>query len=334
MTALPLPILVVAVAFALMPKLARADIFFAVTVSPPFQYSAAARRIRLSYWLEIAIQLIIAMAVAAFWSRTVGFILMLLAGLWSIARAHGRALAFATTPNSRRVASLSPDRGSLASGIVLWAPTCFVAASGLYAWLYWEALPARLTIHWSSGQANGWMDRTPTTVGFLLGISLLICLLHAISAHGILRRTRRIAVEGSGAASESLFRRLTAATLLVFPYLVVIPVITLAFTSRLSAPSLWPTFIVALVALGITAQLHLGQGGNRLARAVLDEQPVGDRTPDAAWKWGLFYYNPDDVTLFVEKRFGIGYTVNWANRWSWTLMVLASLPIVLLVIFA
>ena len=44
-----------------------------------------------------------------------------------------------------------------------------------------------------------------------------------------------------------------------------------------------------------------------------DSAPVGDRTPDVCWKLGIFYFNPDDPALFVEKRFGIGWTVNFAN---------------------
>jgi uncharacterized membrane protein len=43
---------------------------------------------------------------------------------------------------------------------------------------------------------------------------------------------------------------------------------------------------------------------------------VGDRTPDACWRWGLFYVNPADPSILIEKRFGIGYTLNFGNRWT------------------
>ncbi len=38
--------------------------------------------------------------------------------------------------------------------------------------------------------------------------------------------------------------------------------------------------------------------------------PVDD---DQYWKWGLFYYNPSDPAIWIEKRFGIGWTLNFAN---------------------
>ncbi len=31
------------------------------------------------------------------------------------------------------------------------------------------------------------------------------------------------------------------------------------------------------------------------------------------WKYGAFYVNRDDPSMFVEKRFGLGYTINFAN---------------------
>jgi uncharacterized membrane protein len=45
------------------------------------------------------------------------------------------------------------------------------------------------------------------------------------------------------------------------------------------------------------------------------------RPPDEGWK-GIFYSNRDDPALFVPKRFGIGYTLNFANPWSWAVLVL------------
>lgn len=60
--------------------------------------------------------------------------------------------------------------------------------------------------------------------------------------------------------------------------------------------------------------------------------PKGTRPPNGKWK-GLFYSNSDDPALFVPKRHGIGYTLNFGNRWSWAVVTLVflmmALPIVL-----
>jgi uncharacterized protein DUF5808 len=51
--------------------------------------------------------------------------------------------------------------------------------------------------------------------------------------------------------------------------------------------------------------------------------------PDNCWKWGIFYVNPDDPAVFVRKRYGLGYTLNFANRWSWAAVALIALAIIL-----
>lgn len=38
-----------------------------------------------------------------------------------------------------------------------------------------------------------------------------------------------------------------------------------------------------------------GKGGN-----------IIDRDDDQYWKLGMFYFNKNDSTLFLEKRFGVG----------------------------
>jgi uncharacterized membrane protein len=72
----------------------------------------------------------------------------------------------------------------------------------------------------------------------------------------------------------------------------------------------------------------MGQGGSRVTDTAEYQPAIGDRTPDAAWKWGLFYYNPEDPAVIVEKRFGLGYTLNFGNRWSWVIMPALLLPLV------
>jgi uncharacterized membrane protein len=71
----------------------------------------------------------------------------------------------------------------------------------------------------------------------------------------------------------------------------------------------------------------MGQGGSRLAGRTEYEPPIGDKTPDDAWKLGLFYYNPDDPTVIVEKRFGLGYTFNFGNVWSWVVLIALLAPV-------
>jgi len=53
---------------------------------------------------------------------------------------------------------------------------------------------------------------------------------------------------------------------------------------------------------------------------------------DARWKAGMVYWNPDDRAIFVQKRVGIGYTLNFANLRSW-LVLLALVALSLIPLF-
>ena len=57
----------------------------------------------------------------------------------------------------------------------------------------------------------------------------------------------------------------------------------------------------------------------------------GDPMADRYWKWGYFYFNPEDPALLVPLRSGIGFSHNYAHRSVWlvlgaaTMMTLAAL---------
>jgi uncharacterized membrane protein len=113
-------------------------------------------------------------------------------------------------------------------------------------------------------------------------------------------------------------------------------------TVAYQTPSVMPFahyFLMGLALLPLPACLYLmvryGQGGSRLADTVAEPlglgapmqvsaaAPIGDRTSDDCWKLGQFYYNPDDPTIWIEKRAGLGYTLNFGQPLSWAILVVA-----------
>jgi uncharacterized membrane protein len=46
-----------------------------------------------------------------------------------------------------------------------------------------------------------------------------------------------------------------------------------------------------------------------------------DKNPNH-WKLLVFYYNPDDSRLFVAKKSGLGFTLNFAKRMVWAIAAL------------
>ena len=69
--------------------------------------------------------------------------------------------------------------------------------------------------------------------------------------------------------------------------------------------------------------VYTGQCGSRLLRKGRETDRIDPREDDRYWKLGCIYFNPDDPSLMVEKRFGVGWTMNMARPAAW--MILAGI---------
>ncbi len=77
---------------------------------------------------------------------------------------------------------------------------------------------------------------------------------------------------------------------------------------------------MVLVFGSIVISLVYGQGGSRVFARMQDSDVIlADE--DKYWKLGIIYFNPEDPSLFLPKRFGIGWTVNFARPGVWAIMV-------------
>ncbi|MEK4662044.1 DUF5808 domain-containing protein [Priestia sp. FSL H7-0729] len=80
---------------------------------------------------------------------------------------------------------------------------------------------------------------------------------------------------------------------------------------------------VAILLGAIVLSLTGRQGGGKIRHHLEDrerskEQPVND---DVYWKLGFIYFNANDPSFTVEKRHGIGWTINFARPLSWVLVL-------------
>lgn len=87
------------------------------------------------------------------------------------------------------------------------------------------------------------------------------------------------------------------------------------------------TAVVLFGTIGLA--INTGQGGSRIKVDSTNNDTVITRDDDQHWKLGQFYINKNDPSIFVEKRFGIGWTNNWAHPISW-ILIIAILAIALL----
>ncbi len=70
----------------------------------------------------------------------------------------------------------------------------------------------------------------------------------------------------------------------------------------------------ALVIGAIILSIKTGQSGSRIRLGKTTGGNIIRRDDDKYWKWCSVYVNKDDPALFVEKRFGVGFTLNFGRK--------------------
>jgi uncharacterized membrane protein len=330
---------VIAVIYLLMPRLTRPEVYFAVTVPAAFRAQpeglTALKRYRSWVWLHTAVAaglVFLGFKMHREVLFSVGFVWQTLGSLQAFLSARKVVLPHASTPSTIREAALQPARPSLPGGPVAQSgPFLLLGATAGYVALHWQEIPARFPVHWDlAGHANRWINRSvPGVFGSLL-TGVVLCAMMLMLSFGILHWSRRVQVTGEPGRSEQRFRGANLAILLGAEYLIAVTFAGVSLLPLLTAgPGAFPAVLMLVelaMLIGILIVLtRMGQGGTRSATAEQQGAPVGDRTSDAYWKWGIFYFNPDDPAVFVEKRFGIGYTLNFGSRRSWVVLGLIIL---------
>jgi uncharacterized membrane protein len=310
-----------------MPQLTRRDIFFSVTVAPEFRASIEAREILGDYRRGIVIVTLITLAltsvIAPKGSGLIGATLLMLeliAALACFVRAHRRAMAHVTAPSTTREASLAPEPRMAGLGLLFAGPFIMIICAAALMRSHWDQLADPIAVHWDiAGNPNGWLPKTPFVVFGFVGSIAGMCVIVTFLVGAMLYSSRRIRSTGVAAREESRFRWIGIASLLAADYLSA----SLAFLPLNAHASLAfgiTAFFSVIAIVGSLELVRRGQVGARVA-SESSADVVSDRTPDACWKWGVFYYNPDDSALMVEKRcFGIGWTLNFAHRGAWIFM--------------
>lgn len=300
------------VLFHLFPLLPRRGRLFGIAVPPEVRYGAQGAQllrhyqVRLLPWTAGAV--LIGLWIASAWLAVLLAVLplvTLIAATWLFYQGRSAARPFGLPGSPVREAQLT-DAGDRLGWRLLWflPPAGLLGATALYLRGNWDRIPARFAIHWDlNGHPNGWSHRSaggvygPLILGALMILFLLA--LAMLTYRGARRGTQR----------STVFVVMTAVS-----YLIAL-VFSMAGLSPFWAPPTWVVVGGLPVFLAVIALL--------IIRAYSQPEPEGEtveRTPEECWHAGGFYYNPNDPALFVEKRLGIGFTINFGNRLSWVIL--------------
>ncbi|MGX7417691.1 DUF1648 domain-containing protein [Carnobacterium gallinarum] len=106
---------------------------------------------------------------------------------------------------------------------------------------------------------------------------------------------------------------------------------------KINFPLVLVLFFVLILGGSIYLSFKYGQSGERFkVRNATDSETktVSGYDDDASWKMGAIYFNPKDPSVWVEKRFGIGITMNMARWQTWCFLLgLLCFPIMITLLF-
>jgi uncharacterized membrane protein len=189
-------------------------------------------------------------------------------------------------------------------------PLLLLGAVGAWLLANLERLPPMLPRHVSmTGRVDRWVARTPEAVltPVFLGIAAIVFL----AVMDLVRR--RSSVTGAhGRVASSRWTRLWVEYVVagMFSMVALAPVIGPRATS-------WAVIGgVGLLLVGlVVAAVKRGRDGAPATTGAADAERHH-------WKGGLLYVNRDDPKLFVPKRFGIGFTLNFGRPGAYVLLAL------------
>lgn len=194
-------------------------------------------------------------------------------------------------------------------------------------------IPEQIPINWGANfEVNRYVNKQPLTVLALPGLQLLLMPMLQISYYSFIRSRQKLSPLAPELSSKKsrMFRQAWAR------FFFWIAIATQLLISSLYLFSLFGSsyhFLYMLVPIifylffTIGASFYLsfkyGQAGEKLHLSdddATDERYYFDSDDDKQWIAGVIYYNPDDAAIFVEKRFGIGTTMNMARWQAWLLV--------------
>ena len=288
----------------LIPHMSRRYLYFGVHVGEDFRASDTGRRTLRNYrFLVLACTAVSLLLQPVLWRLP-----ELAAGVAPLLPFAGAAIGWvlghravkphSASPTVREAELVEDDR--LPKWIWLAViPYAVLTSVGLYLVMNWGTIPERYPVHFDlAGNPNGWATKTPMHVfGSLLGGAALLSMLLVLGIATFYgARRSRLRTASLGVVISSMY--LTA---FVLTSVGLLPLVRLRTWAVLG-----PVFIFVTGIL-IWSVHFLSQP---------DDEPV-EATPDECWYGGFLYYNPKDPAILVEKRAGIGYTFNFANRWAW-----------------
>jgi hypothetical protein len=324
------------------PYLMRRDLLFGVTVAPEFRDTPAARRMIRRFQFQVFLFALAAVMLGLLgpadeqlvlqWG--ISPLLLALGGAAAFAQAHRVSRAYSVPQSGvREVDLLARSRSPIESPLALLVSLAILAAGSVVAFSIPDPVgQSPLFAGWSAIVAR-W-----TAIDGLVGKPLLFAL-GASGGSFIPLLFFRFGSRRTPAGITN-YRRIMLRDIVMFNAAFSALAVGVMSSGALGyeVNKIEFRIALALIAAGLAAHIayiRVLRRRENLTLVSVVGHPLGDRTPDESWLWGMFYHNPADPVLFVEARTGPCYTMNFGHLRAWLIvagfLLLLALPLLLLI---
>lgn len=205
-----------------------------------------------------------------------------------------------------------------------------------YTILQYDLLPEQIPTHWGiNGEADAFSEKTPMSA-ILMPLTLLVMQVMFLAIHvGTKKSGIKLSATSTNASRirQLSLRKYTSWFMFFVSFL--LTVMFSFFQLKTIHPDIFagasmlatPIIFLAVV-LGGTIAFSVKVGRSDKRDIDETEKEITDFDEDSNWIGGLIYYNRNDPSIFVEKRFGIGWTLNFGNPIGYLIIFLPLVAII------
>lgn len=218
--------------------------------------------------------------------------------------------------------------------LMFYIPFVILTLVGIYILIKYNSIPNTIPTHWGfDGTADAFSDKSFSkilvSVGMMVGLGFIICI---YSIYSLKSRVKLSIDSIDNSKKENLhYLNMFAYTFLILNIgcsimFIDILIATLNASSVNTSIMYTSTLVIILASIYQTYLYYKSPSKSKGALYSVDDE-------DSLWIFGCIYNNPNDASLFVTKRFGVGWTINIGNLKGKILFILPFVIILISLIF-
>ncbi|MEN2768276.1 DUF1648 domain-containing protein [Ornithinibacillus xuwenensis] len=217
----------------------------------------------------------------------------------------------------------------------LWFLLSFIISFATIAMTFvlYDRIPDRMPMQYNfDGEVTNWAEKSYRSVLVMPIMQLYLTLLFMFLNTMIAKAKQQINAEKPAESMQQniIFRRRWSMYLISTGIAITLLFAFIQLTFIFPINSQLITIVPLIFTIGATVgaiilSITTGQGGSRVKLQTDTNGDVIDRDDDKYWKLGQFYFNKNDPALFLEKRFGVGWTINFARPLAWIIFLMIIL---------